>query len=447
MLDPDFSGQSGQHTGRFIVVFDDDDPDPLDLLATAGMTRVADTRDLAALATSEERAEAARQGQGTYFAELRMAVVTAEDAQLETMRVSSTATQRGMHYYPELIHHILEPGPTGRHRSDAVPDVPSPDTPGSTPEAPAADFADTAEFTWGLQATGAATSEASGEGIKVAVLDTGFDADHPDFAGRTVVAESFVDGEDAHDGHGHGTHCIGTSCGPRTPDTGPGYGVAYAAEIYAGKVLGASGSGGDAGILAGIDWAISQGCAVISMSLGADVAEVHPPYVAAGKRALARGTLIIAAAGNNAERSAGKPGFVGTPANSPYIMAVGAVDQQLAIADFSARSGANEGGQVDVAGPGVEVYSSWPMPKRYNTISGTSMATPHAAGVAAVLAASTGLRGRELWAELVQGCERLDAASADVGAGLVRVPQPEASEPAPGDDDETADPAPPEDPA
>lgn len=435
MLDPDFSGQSGQHTGRYIVVFDDDDPDPMELLATGGMTRVADTRDLAALATSEERAEAARQGQGTYFSELRMAVVAAEAAQLETMRVSSARTQRGMHYYPELIHHILEPAPTGRHRSDAVPEAPFPDSSGS------------AEFTWGLQATGAATTEASGEGIKVAVLDTGFDVDHPDFAGRTVVLESFVDGEDGHDGHGHGTHCIGTSCGPRTPDTGPGYGVAFAAEIYAGKVLGASGSGGDAGILAGIDWAISQGCAVISMSLGADVAEVHPPYVAAGKRALARGTLIIAAAGNNAERSAGNPGFVGTPANSPYIMAVGAVDQQLAIADFSARSSANEGGQVDVAGPGVEIYSSWPMPKRYNTISGTSMATPHAAGVAAVLAASTGLRGRELWAELVQGCERLDAASADVGAGLVRAPQPEASEPVPGDDDETADPASPVDTA
>ncbi|MGP5730405.1 S8 family serine peptidase [Arthrobacter rhombi] len=437
MLDPDFSGQSGQHTGRFIVVFDEDDPDPMDLLATGGMTRVADTRDLAALSTSAERAEAARQGQGTYFAELGMAVVAAEDAQLESLRVSSAATQRGMHYYPELIHHILEPGPSGRHRSEAPAGDLSPTAPGSARQAPADGFADTAEFTWGLQATGAATSEASGEGIKVAVLDTGFDAGHPDFAGRAVVLESFVDGEDAQDGHGHGTHCIGTSCGPRTPDTGPGYGVAYAAEIYAGKVLGASGSGGDAGILAGIDWAISQGCAVISLSLGADVAEVHPPYVAAGKRALARGTLIIAAAGNNAERSAGNPGFVGTPANSPYIMAVGAVDQQLAIADFSARSGANEGGQVDVAGPGVEVYSSWPMPQRYNTISGTSMATPHAAGVAAVLAASTGLRGRELWAELVQGCERLDAASADVGAGLVRAPQPEA----PVDEDEAGTPA------
>lgn len=446
MLDPGFFGPSGQHTGRYIVVFDDDDPDPLDLLAAGGMTRVADTRDLASLATSEERSAAARQGQGTYFAELRMAVVAAEDAQLETLRTSSVGAQRGLHYYPELIHHVLEPGQAGRHRSEAAPDAVSRDATGSSPAAPADGFADTAEFTWGLQATGAATSEASGEGIKVAVLDTGFDTGHPDFAGRTIVTESFVDGEDAQDGHGHGTHCIGTSCGPRAPGTGPGYGVAHASEIYAGKVLDASGSGGDAGILAGIDWAITQGCAVISMSLGADVAEVHPPYVAAGKRALARGTLIIAAAGNNAERSAGNPGFVGTPANSPYIMAVGAVDQQLAIADFSARSGATEGGQVDVAGPGVEVYSSWPMPQRYNTISGTSMATPHAAGVAAVLAASTGLRGRELWAELVQGCERLDAASADVGAGLVRAPQP-AAPGGDGDEGDEAAPAPPEDPS
>lgn len=439
MLDPDFSGPSGQHTGRFIVVFDEDDPDPMELMVAGGLTGVKDTRDLAAMTSSTERAEAARQGQGTYFAELRMAVVAAEEKQLETLRVGSTGSQRGMHFYPELIHHVLAPGASARHRSDATPDAPSPGgtsagNPGSAdpaPGQPGADFADTAEFTWGLQATGADTSEASGEGIKVAVLDTGFDAGHPDFVGRTVVTESFVDGEDAQDGHGHGTHCIGTSCGPRTPGTGPGYGIAFAADIYAGKVLGASGSGGDAGILAGIDWAISQGCAIISMSLGADVAEVHPPYVAAGKRALARGTLIIAAAGNNAERSRGNPGFVGTPANSPYIMAVGAVDQHLAIADFSARSGSTDGGQVDVAGPGVEVYSSWPMPQRYNTISGTSMATPHASGVAAVLAGSTGLRGRELWAELVQGCERLDCASADVGAGLVRAPQPPSQEPAP----------------
>ena len=428
MLDPGLPRGTAERTGRYIAVFAEDDSDPAGLLADCGLTEVADTRDLAQPASSTARAEAAHRAQGLYFAELRMAVLSAEDAQLESLRTRSTDQRRGVEIYPELIHHVLDAGSPGRHRSAT-----GTGDGGTDADAPAQAFADTDEFTWGLQAVGANTSPALGEGIKVAVLDTGFDIGHPDFTDRTVVTESFVDGEDAQDGHGHGTHCIGTSCGPRQLDSGRGYGLATGADIYAGKVLGSSGSGDDAGILAGIDWAISQGCAVVSMSLGADVAEVHPPYVAAGKRALARGTLIIAAAGNNAERSAGNPGFVGTPANSPYIMAVGAVDQRLDIADFSARSGANEGGQVDVAGPGVDVYSSWPMPQRYNTISGTSMATPHAAGIAALLAATTGLRGRELWAELVQGGQRLDAASVDVGAGLVRAPQPSGTDPDPGE--------------
>ncbi|MBM6621592.1 S8 family serine peptidase [Micrococcaceae bacterium RIT802] len=425
MLDPDFSGPSGEHTGRYIVVFDDDEPDPMGVLASGGLTHIANTRDLAALDTDEARGEAMSGTVGTFFAELNMAVVTAAGDELAGLRTRAVGEGPRMRLYPELVHHIMSPT-AGRHRSEG-------EQSGQEP------FAETDEFTWGLLATHAAESPYSGKGIKVAVLDTGFDETHPDFAGRTVVAKSFVDGEPPHDGHGHGTHCIGTSCGPRQVSGGRGYGIAYEAEIYAGKVLSNEGSGSDAGILAGIDWAISQGCAVISMSLGADVNEIHPPYVAAGKRALSHGTLIVAAAGNNAQRSAGNPGFVGTPANSPYVMAVAAVDDALAVADFSARSSALQGGQVDVAGPGVDVYSSWPMPKRYNTISGTSMATPHAAGVSALLAESTGLRGRELWAELVQVGQRLDAASVDVGSGLVIAPQaappdPQPADPGQGDD-------------
>jgi subtilisin family serine protease len=107
--------------------------------------------------------------------------------------------------------------------------------------------------------------------VKVAVLDTGLDLGHPDFAGRQITAQSFVQGEQVQDGHGHGTHCIGTACGPRTPGRLPRYGIAYQAQIFAGKVLSNAGSGGDGGILAGIDWAIRNGCAVVSMSLGSPV--------------------------------------------------------------------------------------------------------------------------------------------------------------------------------
>jgi subtilisin family serine protease len=283
-------------------------------------------------------------------------------------------------------------------------------------------FEDTTATTWGVQAVRADASARSGRGIRVAVLDTGFDAAHPDFTGRAVSTRSFVAGEDASDGHGHGTHCIGTACGPRSPSTGPRYGVAHEAEIFAGKVLGNDGSGTDAGILAGINWAVTSGCPVISMSLGADVMEAHPPYSAAGRRALQQGSLIIAAAGNNADRRAGEPGFVGAPANSVEIMAVGALDQALDMAYFSARSLPARGGQVDLAGPGFEVHSAWPMPARYHTISGTSMATPHVAGLAALWAEATGRRGLELWATLVQESERLAQPSVDAGSGLAVAP-------------------------
>ena len=94
----------------------------------------------------------------------------------------------------------------------------------------------------------------------------------------------------------------------------------------------------------------------------------------------------------------------------------------LAVAPFSARSSGVEGGQVDLAGPGIDVYSSWPMPDRYLTISGTSMATPHVAGIAALWAQRTGARGEALWGSLVRGAVRLPLASADVGAGLVQAP-------------------------
>ena len=239
-----------------------------------------------------------------------------------------------------------------------------------------------------------------------------------------MTTQSFVAGESVQDGHGHGTHCIGTSCGSKAPATGPRYGVAHGASIFAGKVLGDSGSGSDGGIIAGINWAVENGCHVISMSLGADVASVHPPYTAVGKRALVAGALIVAAAGNNADRRVGNYGFVGAPANSPFIMAVGALEQNLNMAYFSARTLAGtRGGQVDIAGPGYQVYSSWPMPTRYRTISGTSMATPHVAGIAALWAELTGYRGRDLWATLAQDSQRLLLPSVDVGGGLALAPQ------------------------
>lgn len=237
-----------------------------------------------------------------------------------------------------------------------------------------------------------------------------------------MLTQSFIPDEDVHDGHGHGTHCIGTSCGPRKPDRGPGYGVAYQASIYAGKVLSNRGSGSDGGILAGISWAISNGVPIVSMSLGAATMPGQPysrVYEQVARRALARGTLIIAAAGNESNR----PGYiapVGHPANCPSILAVGAVDVHGAVAHFSC--GSVDAAQIDFAGPGVDVHSSWPMPTRNRRISGTSMATPHVAGVAALYAERYGARSRALWARLFQTARRLELPSTDVGAGLPQAP-------------------------
>lgn len=420
--DADTPTGTAQTTGRYIVVFADADVDaPAILQSVGGLSNVASSRDFESQAVDMEQAG---QADATVFNELGMAVVSADSEQLGALQTSTEAQGAVVAVVPELIHRVMDESGYVEGYRDGVVDLsgrlgaagsaaPGAAAPAATP----ASFVDNDQLTWGLQATQVATSPHTGAGVKIAVLDTGFDSTHPDFAGRAITTQSFVPGESPQDGHGHGTHCIGTACGPKSPDGSRRYGVAYEAEIFAGKVLSNEGSGSDAGILAGINWAITNDCAVISMSLGADVPRPHPPYNHAGRRALRRGTLIIAAAGNNANRP-GDPGFVGAPANSPDIMAVAALDFQLAIARFSARSLPGRGGQVDIAGPGVAVYSTWPMPTRYRSISGTSMATPHVAGIATLWAQATGRRGLRLWATLGKESERLALPSLDVGSGL-----------------------------
>ncbi len=298
---------------------------------------------------------------------------------------------------------------------------------GASPAAPAGSrYQNNESATWGIQAVGAAASHATGEGIKIAVLDTGLDQTNPDFQGRNITAQSFVPGETAHDGNGHGTHCIGTALGSFLYNGTRRYGVSGAADIYAGKVLNDAGSGVDGGILAGINWAIQSGCQVISMSLGS---RVHPgdpysvTYENVAQRALAAGSLIVAAAGNDSQR----PSYiapVSRPANCPSIMAVAAVDESLGIAYFS-NGGINpDGGEVNIAGPGVDVFSTWLMPMRYNTISGTSMATPHVAGVAGMYAQQDDkARGQKLWDVLAGTASDIYLPPRDLGNGLVQAPE------------------------
>lgn len=284
--------------------------------------------------------------------------------------------------------------------------------------------------TWGLKATNVVPTNFlrynpyNGAGIKIAILDTGFDFNHPDFAGRPVVHQSFIAGEASQDGHGHGTHCTGTACGPlNSPAASERYGIAYAASIYIGKVLSNGGSGGDGGILAGINWAIANRCEVVSMSLRGLVngTGYSAVFETAAARALAQGTLIIAAAGNDSSR----PGTVRQvmhPANCPSIMAVGAVDINMSVASFSNGGLYPTYGAVDIAAPGVGVYSSTKLPTKYATWNGTSMATPHVAGIAALWAQASGLRGINLWRKLTSTAKALSSPARDVGAGLVQAP-------------------------
>ena len=287
-------------------------------------------------------------------------------------------------------------------------------------------YVDTATYTWGLKAVRAIppilrTAPWSGTGIRIAILDTGIDLDHPDFVGRVLASQSFIPNQAVQDGHSHGTHCAGTAAGIKVPPGGQRrYGVAHGARLLVGKVLSNSGSGTSGQILAGINWAIQQGAHVISMSLGSAVAVGQPHftyYEQAAVAALNSGALIVAAAGN----SGWAP--VGAPANSPSVLAVAALDQSLQRAPFSCVALNGGGGEINVAAPGVATYSSVPVDKgSYGVKSGTSMATPHVAGVAATLAQKTGYRGRALWRELERTAVPLPQSAQEVGKGLAVVP-------------------------
>ncbi|HEV2773082.1 MAG TPA: S8 family serine peptidase [Thermoleophilaceae bacterium] len=287
------------------------------------------------------------------------------------------------------------------------------------------------QFTWGLQATRAATSRFSGRGTTVAVLDTGLDLRHPDLAGRNIVSRSFVPNQAVQDGNGHGTHCIGTACGPRVPfkaggGSPPSYGCASNSTIFAGKVLSDQGSGTTAGIIAGMQWAIASGCHIISMSLGRtirlDETGFNPAYEQVARIGLQRGTLVIAAAGNDSARP-GNIRPVSEPANSPSILAVGALDESLRPASFSNGGLFTPHGAVNIAAPGVNVYSSFPRPVLYRRLPGTSMATPHVAGIGALWTEANAMfRGVALANQLLRTARRLPLPSRDVGAGLVQAP-------------------------
>jgi subtilisin family serine protease len=280
--------------------------------------------------------------------------------------------------------------------------------------------------TWGLEATQVIGSPYTGKGVKIAVLDTGFYDKHPDFKGREMVLESFVEGENPEDLHGHGTHCIGTACGGFDVD-GLRYGIAKESVIYAGKVLNNEGTGAESWVLDGITWAANNGCKVISMSLGSPVlpGEGHSiAYERAARYAISKGAILVAAAGNESNRSSRNFKPIGSPANCPSILAIGAIDGNLKLADFSNRS-INPDQMVDLVAPGVDIYSSFAGSTRYRALSGTSMAAPHVAGILALFWEKfPHLNPDGIKKELLQSVQKLEQNHDDIGSGLVIAPSP-----------------------
>jgi len=266
-----------------------------------------------------------------------------------------------------------------------------------------------AALPWGINRVNApaAWKVTKGAGVKVAVIDTGIDTSHPTLKPNIKGGINCVDAnkaDDFNDDQGHGTHVSGTIAG--VGDAKGVTGVAPAVDLYGVKVLDAQGSGTVAGVIAGIQWAADHHMDVANMSLGSDESDQSlADAVAAASKA---GLAIIAAAGNSS-------GPVGYPAAYPECIAVSASDKSDQIASFSSF-----GPQVAVIAPGVNIYSTY-MGGGYKTLSGTSMATPHVTGLAALAVAAKGVHGSDaLRAALTQAASPLQGLSPEQqGAGLV----------------------------
>ncbi|SFF47191.1 Serine protease, subtilisin family [Actinacidiphila alni] len=291
-----------------------------------------------------------------------------------------------------------------------------------------------------------------GTGVKVAVLDTGIDATHPDLKGKVVAEHNFTPAPSADDFVGHGTHVASTIAGSGTASAGRHEGVAPGARLLNGKVLDDDGYGDDAGIIAGMQWAVDQGADVVNMSLGQDdTPGADPVEDALNTLSEQSGTLFVVAAGNTGPAA----GTVSSPAAAAEALTVGAVDHDDVPAAFSSRGPTADGDlKPDLTAPGVDIIAAKaahgvigdPAGDGYVSLSGTSMATPHAAGAAALLAQQhPSWDARRLKAQLtatavpragttafVQGTGRVDVPRAlagtltstptSVGFGLQRFP-------------------------
>ncbi|MEV5963281.1 S8 family peptidase [Kribbella sp. NPDC051952] len=232
----------------------------------------------------------------------------------------------------------------------------------------------------------------TGKGVRVAVVDTGIDATHPDFKGQIVASKNFTT-DPAGDGFGHGTHVASTIAGTAAASQGKYKGVAPDAKLVDAKVCDNEGGCEDSAILAGMEWAaVQQKARVINLSLGGpDEPGLDPMETAVNRLTAQTGALFVIAAGNEGPDA----GTVSSPGSAASALTVGAVDKKDALADFSSRGPLVDGTGIkpDLTAPGVGIVAARaknaqigePVGQYYLSLEGTSMATPHVAGSAAIL--------------------------------------------------------------
>jgi len=270
-----------------------------------------------------------------------------------------------------------------------------------------------------------------GKGVTVAVLDTGVDRTHPDLADRVVTEKNFSAADNVDDHVGHGTHVASTIAGSGAASQGQYRGVAPGAKIISGKVLDDEGSGQDSDIIAGMSWAADQGAKVVNLSLGAtDTPGIDPSEEAINTLSASKGMLFVVAAGNDGPN----PETIGSPGSAADALTVGAVDRDDHIASFSSVGPTVDGApKPDITAPGVGIVAAraahgtlgTPVGTSYVAMSGTSMATPHVAGAAAIIAQEhPGYTGRQIKQVLMASAKPTPGLTVlQQGAGRVNLTQ------------------------
>ncbi|MFB7591283.1 S8 family serine peptidase [Streptomyces sp. NPDC056169] len=274
-----------------------------------------------------------------------------------------------------------------------------------------------------------------GTGVKIAVLDTGVDKTHDDLKTQVVGEKNFSASPDAVDRVGHGTHVASIAAGTGAKSGGAYKGVAPGAKVISGKVLDDEGYGDDSAVIAGMEWAATEGADVVNLSLGSgDSPGVDPVEATVNRLTAEKGILFAVAAGNDGEYG---DETVGSPGSADAALTVGAVDKDDKLAPFSSIGPRAGDGAVkpDVTAPGVAITAAaapgslidtrpgtpHPAPG-YLSIDGTSMATPHVAGAAAILKQRhPDWKSTELKGALVASTKGGDYTAFQQGSGRVQV--------------------------